>query len=175
MRYDFSNLCQLSLEIVPAIAWDIVPGKKCCSWVLFFFLMLWTYNWVLGVFSDIYYISQRQQIKPQLFTWLHTTRGKWEKMFKQYHTVGTDWYTYVTESEECGTDVSHGVIGEGDEGQVGGEGVPPGGKSGLSHPVPEDSYPVPLPPKTQRERQSNTDDKVSLSVGDTFVMLSPHQ
>lgn len=67
------------------------------------------------------------------------------------------------------------MIGEGDEGQVGGEGVPPGGKSGLSHPVPEDSYPVPLPPKTQRERQSNTDDKVSLSVGDTFVMLSPHQ
>lgn len=73
--------------------------------------------------------------------------------------------TYIAERSECVTDVSHGVVGEGDEGEVSWEGVPPGGKGGLSQPVPEDSHSLPLSPK---HRQRNRNDKASLFVTDAF-------
>lgn len=47
----------------------------------------------------------------------------------------------------------HGVVDEGDEGEVNGEGVPPGGKGGLPLPVPEEPQSLPPPPghsKTQK-------------------------
>lgn len=47
----------------------------------------------------------------------------------------------ISESSEDIADLSHGVVRECDEGEVGGEGVPPGGKGRLSQPVPEDSHP----------------------------------
>lgn len=59
----------------------------------------------------------------------------------------TDWWTYIAESGKCVANVPHRVVGEGDEGVVGGEGVPPGGKGGFSQPVPEESHPLPLSPK----------------------------
>lgn len=49
----------------------------------------------------------------------------------------------VTESSKCVTDVPHRVVGEGVEREVDGEGVPPGGKGGLSQPVPEHSHTLP--------------------------------
>lgn len=42
--------------------------------------------------------------------------------------INIDSSTYIAESGEFVTDVPHGVVGEGDEGEVSGEGVPPGGK-----------------------------------------------
>lgn len=59
----------------------------------------------------------------------------------------TDGLTYIADTGEGVTDVPHRVVGEGDVGEVGGEGVPPGGKGGFSQPVPEDSQPLPLSPK----------------------------
>lgn len=47
--------------------------------------------------------------------------------------------TYITDTGEGVADVPHRVVGEGDVGEVGGEGVPPRGKGGFSRPVPEDS------------------------------------
>lgn len=79
---------------------------------------------------------------------------------KQFYTVPIDWSTHVAEGIECVADAPHRVVGEGDEGEVSGEGVPPGGKGGLPQPVPEDSQPLPLPPgriKTHR----NTNVRVS--------------
>lgn len=66
-----------------------------------------------------------------------------------------DWCTYVAESGELVTDVPHGVVGEGGEGVVSGEGVPPGDEGGLSQPVPEHPHPLPLSPKhTARQHRS---------------------
>lgn len=62
-------------------------------------------------------------------------------------THNTEWPTYITDSGERVTDVPHWVGGEGDVGEVSGEGVPPGGKGWFSQAVPIDSYPVPLSPK----------------------------
>lgn len=59
----------------------------------------------------------------------------------------TDGLTYIADTGEGVSDVPHRVVGEGDVGEVGGEGVPPGGKGGFSQPVPEDSQPLPLSPK----------------------------
>lgn len=56
--------------------------------------------------------------------------------------------TYIAESGECGVDVPHWVVGEGDGGHVGGEGVPPGGEGGLPQPVPEDPHAVAFSPET---------------------------
>lgn len=58
-----------------------------------------------------------------------------------------DGWTYIADTGEGVTDVPHGVVGEGDVGEVGGEGVPPGGKGGFSQPVPEDAKPLPLSPE----------------------------
>lgn len=50
----------------------------------------------------------------------------------------------VAESSQRVIDVPHRVVYEGDEGEVGGEGVPPGGEGGFSQPVPQQSQPLPL-------------------------------
>lgn len=47
--------------------------------------------------------------------------------------------TYVADAGEGVADVPHRVVGEGDVGEVDGEGVPPRAKGGFSRPVPEDS------------------------------------
>ncbi len=60
------------------------------------------------------------------------------------------------------------MVGEGDEGEVSGKGVPPGAEGGFSQPVPEDSHPLPLSPKHMK-RQRNTNDKVSLSLSVTHL------
>lgn len=52
----------------------------------------------------------------------------------------------ITESSKGVADVSHRVVRECDEGEVGGEGVPLGGKGRLPQPVPEDSHPLPFSP-----------------------------
>ena len=69
--------------------------------------------------------------------------------------------TYVAESSKCVTDAPHGVVGEGDERVVHGEGVPPGGGGGLPQPVPEHPQTLPLSPK-HIKTQRKTHDKVPL-------------
>lgn len=70
-------------------------------------------------------------------------------MIYKFKTVfcSTDGLTYITDSGEGVTDVSHRVVDEGDVREVGGEGVPPGGKRGFPQAVPEDSQSLPLSPK----------------------------
>lgn len=56
------------------------------------------------------------------------------------------------------------MVNEGDVGEVGGEGVPSGGKGGFSQPVPEDSQPLPIPPKhTQTGKADHIQPKKDIS------------
>lgn len=48
------------------------------------------------------------------------------------------------------------MVGEGDEGVVGGEGVPPGGEGGLPRPVPEHSHALALPPENTHTKSDDT-------------------
>lgn len=73
--------------------------------------------------------------------------------------------TYIAERGERVADAPHRVGREGDEGEVRGEGVPPGGEGGLSEPVPEDSHPLPFSPK-HSSTQNNTNDKQSSAVSE---------
>lgn len=56
--------------------------------------------------------------------------------------------TYVTEHGEGVADVPDRMVGEGEKGVVGGEGVPPGGEGGFPRPVPEHSHALALSPET---------------------------
>lgn len=57
-------------------------------------------------------------------------------------------------------------MGEGEEGVVGGEGVPPGGEGGLPRPVPEHSHALALSPGTHTQSDTFSDDKTRVVVGD---------
>lgn len=56
------------------------------------------------------------------------------------------------------------MVGEGGEGEVSGEGVPPGDEGGFSQPVPEHSHPLPVSPKTHSETAPAMTKRLSPSV-----------
>lgn len=50
----------------------------------------------------------------------------------------------ITERSKHVADIPHRMMSEGDEREVSGEGIPPGGEGRLSQSVPEDSHPLPF-------------------------------
>lgn len=91
------------------------------------------------------------------------SREKWGFLSScECQSFSVNGSTYVAERGEGFADVAHGVVSEGHEGVVGGEGVPPGGEGGFSQPVPEHSHPLAFPPETHRDGDNNTGEQLSL-------------
>lgn len=85
--------------------------------------------------------------------------------------VGPSSLTYVAERGEGVADVSDRVVGEGEEGVVGGEGVPPGGEGGFPRPVPEHSHALALSPETHTKSDTLSDDTFTTFTANTARLI----